>query len=354
MKIKTNLDQIMRIISGTKITGKNSFSVFGKQYNARHKSPYYNWPYDPKKFGSNIGIEEESELNLESYISDIIYRQFYSIGDTENEAQKINPELVPGYIDRKILFIKTLSEANQNTIEWDPYWTVTGFDGEKAIIQKNEFVKLLKPGMYVIADEGDTIAVGSRVHLKEPLEDDSIQPVFFYIFGAATLQDGIDTLRFYFNMKPDGAAHLIFHLSTLFNKYLIPFSFKCLNEAGWYSRTDNAVLYIDKRFHTIAGDVLQLVYNEIYPWVNTKTPLFTKKLANGLGFAEDPGYGQSFGDTRCAIITKLIIKNSGSEKKLSRTQVKNAFIERGFDIEKLYLNQYSKMEYPYTINEPEA
>src|SRR5436305_14389954 len=47
-------------------------------------------------------------------------------------------------------------------------------------------------------------------------------------------------------------------------------------------------------------DVYQAVKDNLKP----ETPLFTKRLAAGLGFAEDPGNGESFGMSRCRIVAE--------------------------------------------------
>jgi len=94
----------------------------------------------------------------------------------------------------------------------------------------------------------------------------------------------------------------------LFNHYSVPFMFKCLNHPLLYTRADSAVLYLEKNRFAIASRLLlQLIKKHSKAFAPT-TPLFTKPLAKGVSFAEDPGNGKSFGMSWCELLAEGAVK----------------------------------------------
>ena len=94
-------------------------------------------------------------------------------------------------------------------------------------------------------------------------------------------------------------------------------------------------------------DVYQAVKDNLKP----ETPLFTKRLAAGLGFAEDPGNGESFGMSRCRIVAEGLWSAyvKGLPTQQARLQEVIAHFEKnGIALEHPYLNARSIDHYEFT------
>jgi hypothetical protein len=81
-------------------------------------------------------------------------------------------------------------------------------------------------------------------------------------------------------------------------------------------------------------------------------PAFTKSLAPGLGLAEDPGEGQSFGEHRCHLLAEALIATheSGLRSLPERTRVVADRFERaGLDLAAVFLNPGSRDQYDFGV-----
>jgi len=65
-------------------------------------------------------------------------------------------------------------------------------------------------------------------------------------------------------------------------------------------------LYFAKRFFPIVARLLPRIQAAVGEQLRPATPLFTKRLADGIGLAEDPGNGESFGSNRMRFIAQAI------------------------------------------------
>lgn len=79
-----------------------------------------------------------------------------------------------------------------------------------------------------------------------------------------------------------------------------------LSDPEAYSRSDAAVLYIDRsQLDEVLAVILQL-YHAVQDGMKQSTPLFVKTLLPGLGLAEDPSNGLSFGISRSKLIAETL------------------------------------------------
>src|SRR5262249_40765873 len=109
-----------------------------------------------------------------------------------------------------------------------------------------------------------------------------------------------------------------------------------------------AVLYVAKRHYRVAALLLADVYRAIGPSLKAATPLFTKTLADGLGLAEDPKTGESFGMNRCRLLAEAVCNAHArgldtAEARLSEFTA--AFGAVGLSLERPYLNRGSADAY---------
>jgi|GEM_PF-6458426 len=75
------------------------------------------------------------------------------------------------------------------------------------------------------------------------------------------------------------------------NREGIPFKTKVLSNPHQYLRADAGVLYVDQRDFGRLRPIIKQLYDDLRPGLNAPVPMFTKRLAPGLGLAEIPAEG---------------------------------------------------------------
>jgi hypothetical protein len=143
-------------------------------------------------------------------------------------------------------------------------------------------------------------------------------------------------------------------LTTELNRAMIPFQFKILNNTNYFIRADAGVLYLNKKDLEKSTGALSKIYNNIKSFLKVDTPLFAKRLATGISFAEDPQNGESFGQNRSRILSESIYeiyKKNISKKKDKIKEVRNYFEIKNIDINRPYLKDLKSIdEYEKILN----
>jgi hypothetical protein len=243
--------------------------------------------------------------------------------------------------------------ANLGSSRWSDGWTIAAVEvNGKIAAHLNGAVRSFWPGEYLVPDlPACPPRVGAAVRVHVPSESFSMQPGFYFAFGESLedRRDGVDFVRFYWSVQASAAPNLIHGLSERFNHFFVPFRFKCLTQRAHFVRLDPAVLYVDRRFYLIAAELATEVYTQVSHEVRSMSPLFTKQLAPGLGIAEDPGNGESFGMNRCGIaaegLWEAYSRNVSGEARLDL--IEESFARRGLSLARPYLNPGSIDEYEF-------
>jgi hypothetical protein len=180
-----------------------------------------------------------------------------------------------------------------------------------------------------------------------------MQPGYYYALGQTStdVQDDRDLIRIYWNVGADDVASLLRLLTQTLNRFYVPFRFKCQTNPANYTRIDGTVLFLSWRYyHFVAELIVQEVLPGIAARLDVDTPLFTKRLADGLSVAEDPGGGESFGVHRCRLVAEGVWAafeqgcNALSDAERFAV-VASRFTRDGLDIQRPYLNAGSQDTY---------
>jgi hypothetical protein len=250
--------------------------------------------------------------------------------------------------------VAELTAANGSRAGWDAGWqALRMLPSGQIIARKNERTRMLWPGEFV-SHEGPGIPPreGARLSLFTPRESTTMQPGFYFVFGEflPDQQDDYNLVRFYWHLTASGAAPVVRSITRELNRFQIPFRFKTLVNRSAYHRFDAAVLYINKRFYRLTAELLSSVYPGLKQFLGAGTPLFAKPLAPGLGFAEDPGQTESFGQHRCRLFAEGLWNayEKGRQAELDRwEEVASHFAGQGLLLERAYLNPGSQDEYDF-------
>ena len=239
-------------------------------------------------------------------------------------------------------FIDRLSQANAGSERWDNGWTIHQLGSNGWIfVRKGERERAAMPGEFISAvAPGMAPQIGGTVSLRVPREARGVQPGFYFAFGE-TLDEAADQLslmRFYFHCTGEAAVQLVAALTRSLNRFQVPFQLKVLAAPALYGRTDAAVLSVGRRYFTLAARIVEEMVRTVP--LDHPAPLFAKPLWPGVGVADDPGNGESFGTHRCRLAAQGIVDawRLGSQDVSARLAAAAArFAEAGLDLARPYL-----------------
>ena len=245
-------------------------------------------------------------------------------------------------------WVQRLAAANRSQPRWEAGWTVyTLAASGQVYLQKGDRQRTAQPGEYLTAGPpGMLPQVGSQVTVSAPRDSAIAQPGFYFLYGEtlSDLWDEHQLLRFYFHSTADGAPALLEYLTAELNRFQVPFRMKALVEPSMYFRTDAVVLYLARRFHQIATRIALRMPSAVAAGLRPATPLFTLRLAPGIGLAEEPNTGESFGMHRCRLTAEAIFeawKNGESSTPGRLAAIAAQFSGAGFNLDLPYLSPAS-------------
>ncbi|MGB7752744.1 MAG: lanthionine synthetase LanC family protein, partial [Candidatus Acidiferrales bacterium] len=196
----------------------------------------------------------------------------------------------------------------------------------------------------------------ARVRLRFAKELLGLSPGFYMAVSDVEMPDfhGADVVRFYWHLRPEAAVPLMQALTRELNCACLPFRFKVVNDRDAFSRCDAAVLYVPKSRYAPVAQILERIYPKISERLNERVPAFTKRLAPGLGFAEDPGTKHdSFGTHRCYLLAEGMFRawQEGRKSLPDRLKIVEAhFAENEISLETPHLNPGSADIYEFGAN----
>lgn len=332
---ETFLAELLKIFRALEIVSPTSFSFAGKMFSSSD-SAQLTWTMSAPAQNPLV-----AQLTLQLYASCYCKRFAGKLPDDQIVAPPPDDNMMA-----------ELSAAHAGQPGWDSGWqTHRLLSSGQIIAQKGGYTRLLWPGEF-ISHEGPGMAMreGARISIYAPRESWEMQTGFYYVFSEtiADQQDDYNLLRFYWHVKHSGAPLLVRQITQELNRFHLPFRFKSLASRTFYQRSDAAVLYINKRFYHLTVELLADIRNTLREHLGEETPLFTKPLAAGLGLAEEPGTGESFGQNRCRLLAEGIWNafEKGQQTEQERLQeVRLQFERNGLTLDFPFLNPHSNDQY---------
>jgi len=183
-----------------------------------------------------------------------------------------------------------------------------------------------------------------------PKQSFTAQSGSYMVFGRPELP-GTKWLRLYWNVSPSGAIVLTESATGILNRLLVPFRLKVMLDTSIHRR-DAAVLYVPLDLWSAARMVVKTVSERLdhSGLLHPHTPLFTKALRPGVGLAEDPQTGLSFGMHRSWLVARSLarsyVQNHDSEDQ-QWSDLGAEFAREGLAVERAYLNTGSVDVYEF-------
>jgi hypothetical protein len=284
---------IANLFSTIKVESPHEFSLAGRKFTAAANPTAQANPAAPP-------------VNpLLTTLSSVLYGYVYSRSFTG----QLPPDEPADYTPDPAL-MAALSAANTTRERWEHGWQIAQvMQAGQVMAQKGNVFRSLWPGQFISKDgPGAPPRAGAIISVFYAKESTSLQPGFYYLFGETAEDEshGFGLVRFYWNISMAGAPRLVQIMGTRLNRFQVPFRFKVATARSQFDRTDVAVLYFAKRFFSITADLSLDVHRGVREFLGEDVPFFTKKVAAGVGIAEDPGNGESFGQSRCRLAAESV------------------------------------------------
>ncbi|MBP0017509.1 MAG: hypothetical protein J7647_08120 [Cyanobacteria bacterium SBLK] len=239
-----------------------------------------------------------------------------------------------------------LSRANCGHTTWEIGWQIQQIQSGGNIIAKRGQTRCqIKAGDYAMTFSEDLQPwVGGAIMVCRRKESLTLQAGVYYAFGNARPEGEkqAQILRFYFHPHPRRAVARIFALITGYlNGRRVPFTLKTLMKEEDRDRVDGTVLYLSQTHYLDFVDFLRTTSGELSSLLKPEVPLFTKPLHPGIGLAESPKTGESFGMNRCRLLAEAIAIawTRGRQDEAARWQAATQkFASAGLSLERPYLN----------------
>ncbi|NEX19927.1 hypothetical protein G3480_06300 [Thiorhodococcus mannitoliphagus] len=243
-------------------------------------------------------------------------------------------------------FVNTLSEANSGRGSWRKGHELHGSSERYAILSYKGLMLRAGEGKFRLVSS-DSPRESPGVELLFPKEQLGISPGYYMAHSDTEFlcRSPAEILRLYWNLAGETSAHLMASVTERLNGLRLPFELKVMHPALDSQRCDRAVLYLHKADFGRASAELGAIYAAVAPGLRQGVPAFVKRLAPGLGLAENPEAGGSFGKHRALILAQGILAARHRDKSERLSAIEAHFEQRGIDLERPYINAGSRDEY---------
>jgi hypothetical protein len=269
--------------------------------------------------------------------------QFYSRGPAPAPGWGFDPALA-----RR--FLEALSEANHGSGTFEPGWEMVAVDEDGRVGARKDGLTLWVEPPEFLPFEG-AYRPGARGRLRIGKELRELVPGFYMAIGDAPEAEPAErraVVRVYWHIAAEAAAPLMAALTAGLNAIGVPFRFKTVAYPRGYGRADSAVLYLARPEVARAWPIVLETYERVAPHVAVAVPRLTRAAAPGLGLADDPTNGESFGQHRCRIIAEALWTafQEGRSSAGDRAEVlASTFAQMGMDPRRPYLGPGAQGDY---------
>jgi hypothetical protein len=255
-------------------------------------------------------------------------------------------------------FEQELARANSGQGMVQDGWIVESVGTDPTVIQANGLSIHAGPTEFVRTGRRP-LGIGDVVGLRLPNGLPHLNPGYYTALGDEPFDtfslNGTTVVRLYWHVTASGAPTLLQLVTGNLNRVRLPFQMKVANHPSAYGRCDAAVLYLRSDDLVTAVPALETVHASIANRLMPAIPVLTKQIALGVGLAEDPGNGESFGMQRCRLLAEGIVRGweTGARSLERRLEVvAETFAEAGISFEQPYLNPGSTDVYDFAWSPP--
>ena len=269
-----------------------------------------------------------------------LYGRFYCVPSASPAGQEGNPQA----------FLAGLRAANPIRPRLEGGWTIVQID-QAGMLLSDAHGRQRRAAVQEVAPYGGGFAPGQPARIAVPREMVTAPGGHYAILGRPVHEPRSGRqVRFYWNVAPEGAASFLTAVGAGLERRRIPFQAKVPVAPALYGRADCGVLYLNLEDIEASLDLIAGAFHTLRGSLRDETPLFTRRLAPGLAFAESPPSGDSFGMHRCRLVAEGLLTafDRGADDADARLRsVCDRFVGYGLDLAALERNPATC--YPYRL-----
>jgi len=307
------VEQVARMLAATRIEDAEAFTWFGRRFAIRP--------------GAELGRTLAQHL----------YINFYCAGGPAPLMGYSHPVPAGPASD----LVRRLAAANEGEGGWQPGWRMVGESHDGEVVVERDGLRLRAPACDVRGD-----GPGGEAEVRRTTELFGASPGFYTALGDAYDRPDVALARVYVNVTSAAAPGLVAALTRRLNLARTPFRLKVLADPRAYGRCDAAILYVGEHDASSALEQTLVATTALRPPVASRVPALTRPVAPGVAFAEDPGDGRSFGESRCRLLAEAVLEASAEGVTSAAARlgvVARRFAECGIDLERPHLRAGSRL-----------
>ena len=218
-----------------------------------------------------------------------------------------------------------------------PWRVLEQLGGGALAVQRGTVTRRVEPGEYLFEGVPARAIRGHRVNLQRAAWTTQLDPAFVYLFGQAPADAFSDDclVRYYLAPQPAQLAEVVQTLSEALDHACLPYLLKYPNDSTQWLRNDAVVLYIAARQAHQVHNLLGRHSLWLRPRLRGQVPLWSQALLPGLGFAQDPDDGRSFGESRCRALAMGLLDATLAPEALEA--IRRQFETQGIDWQQPHL-----------------
>jgi hypothetical protein len=248
--------------------------------------------------------------------------------------------------------VDALSASNTGSGCWEPGWALRGRDNGQLVVERAGLVlRARSEECRGLPEEEPPPDVPVEVELRYPKELLRVSPGFYMALCERPFDGSSGVVRLYWNLEADGAVAFVREATRLLNEAGFGSRLKVANDARLYDRCDAGVVYMARDEALRAGPLVRELHVAVAEQLGAGVPALTRRLAAGVGLAEDPGTGESYGMSRCHLIADGIVRAFEQGEVDPLEAVADRFAEAGIDPDMPYLVPGSTDDYRIEIDE---
>jgi hypothetical protein len=247
-------------------------------------------------------------------------------------------------------FLAGLRAANPIRQRLEGGWTIVQID-QAGLLLADARGRRRRAAAQEVAPYAGGLAPGQPARLAMPREMVTAPGGHYAILGRPVHEPRTGRqVRFYWNVAPNGAASFLAAVGAGLERRRIPFQAKVPVAPALYRRADCGVLYLGLEDIEASLDLVAGAWQSLRGSLRPETPLFARRLAAGLAFAESPPSGDSFGMHRCRLVAEGLLTafdRGASDADARLRSICDRLTGYGLDLAALERNPATS--YPYRL-----
>lgn len=269
--------------------------------------------------------QSDDPLRLDR-LCDWLYATWYSVPD---------PAPLPSRCLRSGDLASALRSSLPGSTSWQDGWVamrcdrsgrcIAGREGQIRDLLPGDYANISRPG--VPPQPGDHIVIAKRIDWVD-------QSTAFWGAQAIAGEPHGPLVRLYFSVDSVHIGTVLNEVATILDRLAVKYSLKCPLRSSDYCRVDTLILYLEKDSWESAAPTICAFASSLEVYLRDSVPPLTLKIAQGVGFAEDPGGSESFGQSRCRYLASAvleIIKHPDASRTNNLQLLANALEASGID-----------------------